>query len=92
VRIRVLALFERVVHHAVVMDPTDPFRPSIEVDAIVRDGDADGPLLLPAPTFMALVGGPELADAPLRALARQGRVVDHQGVAHVVFPMWTATD
>jgi hypothetical protein len=40
------------------------------------------------PTFMALVGGPEAADPHLRELQRKGRLVSHQGVTHITFPMW----
>lgn len=87
-RIRALAVFERVVHHCVVVDPSRPERPVLEVDALLRDGDADGPLLLPVPQYMALVGGPEAAEGHLRALRDQGRVVRHQDVAHLAFPTW----
>ncbi len=89
-RIRAIAIFERVVYNCFVVDPLHPERPVLEVDAVLRPGDADdGPLLLPAPTFMALVGGPAAATEPLRALDRAGRVVRHQGVAHIAFPLWT---
>lgn len=87
-RIRALAIFERVVHHCVATDPSRPERPVLEVDAILREGDADGPILLPAPQYMALVGGPEAAAPHLRELARQGRLVEHQGVTHLSFPTW----
>jgi hypothetical protein len=89
VRIRAIAIFERVVYNCFVVDPAHPDRPVLEVDAVLRPGDADGgPLLLPAPTFMALVGGPDAAQEPLRALDRAGRVLRHQGVAHVAFHVW----
>lgn len=87
-RIRATAVFERVVYNCVVVDPARPDRPVLEVDALLRDGDADGPILLPAPQFMALVGGPEAADPYLRSLHAAGRLVEHQGVTHLAFPTW----
>lgn len=88
VRITALAVFEQVVYqcHATSLDR--PERPVLEVDAILRPGDADGALLLPVPTYMALVGGPSHANEPLQHLAKAGRIVEHQGVAHIQFPLW----
>lgn len=91
-RIRAVAVFERVVHHCFVTDPERPDRPVLEVDAVLREGDADGPLLLPAPQYMAMVGGPGPAAAHLRRLERQGRLVEHQGVTHLAFPTWRVVD
>lgn len=87
-RIRATAVFERVVYNCFVSDPSRPERPILEMDALLRDGDADGPVLLPVPQFMALVGGPDVAEPILRALSAKGRVVRHQGVAHLAFPSW----
>jgi hypothetical protein len=64
----------------------------LEVDALLREGDADGPILLPVPQYMALVGGPELAAPHLRELSRQGRLVEHDGVTHLSFPTWQLVD
>ena len=44
-RIRARSVFERIVYHCHCVDPADPGRPTLEVDALLRDGDADGPLL-----------------------------------------------
>jgi len=88
VRIRATAVFERVVYNCFVSDPSRPERPILEMDALLRDGDADGPVLLPVPQFMALVGGPDVAEPILRALSAKGRVVRHQDVAHLAFPTW----
>jgi hypothetical protein len=89
VRIRAIAVFESVIYNCYVVDGARPDRPVLEVDALLRPGDADeGPLLLPVPTFMALVGGPEAAEPHLRSLSKRGRLVDRQGVAHVSFPTW----
>lgn len=90
--IRALAVFERVIHHGVAMNTDHPTRPVLEVDALLRDGDADGELLLPTPSYMAMLGGPDLADAPLRDLFRAGRLVEHQGLHHVRFPLWRFAD
>ena len=88
-RIRATAVFEGVVYNAHVVDATRPERPVLEVDALLRPGDADdGPLLLPVPTFMALVGGPVIAEPALRQLSRTGRLARRQGVAHISFPTW----
>jgi len=43
-RILVTAVFEQVVYHCACIDERDPAHPRLEVDAILRDGDADGPL------------------------------------------------
>lgn len=87
-RIRATAVFERVVYNCFVSDPTRPELPVLEMDALLRDGDADGPVLLPVPQFMALVGGAEVAEPILRRLSEQGRIVRHQDVAHLSFPTW----
>lgn len=91
-RIRAIAVFERVVYqcHAITLDR--PERPVLEVDAILRDGDAEGELLLPVPTFMALLGGPDLARPALQQLAAAGRLVEHQEVTHLRFPIWERLD
>jgi len=91
-RIRVTAVFERVVYNCYVVDPQHPDRPVVEMDALLRDGDADGPVLLPVPQFMALVGGPETAEPALRKLSAQGRIVRHQDVAHLSFPTWQVVE
>lgn len=86
--IQAVAVFERVVHQCWALSLEHPERPVLEVDAVLRDGDADGELLLPVPTYMALLGGPSHAENPLRELAAAGRIVQHQDVAHIRFPMW----
>lgn len=91
-RIRAIAVFERVVYNCFVTDPGRPERPMLEVDALLREGDADGPILLPAPQYMALVGGPDVAEPFLRELADRGRLVRHQGVTHLSFPTWQVVD
>ena len=89
VRIRAIAVFEGVVYQCFAVDLDRPDRPTLEVDAVLRPGDADdGPILLPVPTFMALLGGAAAAEPHLRDLSRRGRLVERQGVAHISFPLW----
>jgi len=86
-RIRALSVFERVVYHCVCVDDQDPGRPVLEVDALLRDGDADGPLLVAVADYKRMVG---LANAQrhLPALREAGRTTVHQDVEHLVFPLW----
>lgn len=89
-RIRALSVFEHVVYHCWVVDPTDPTHPVLEVDAVIRDGDADGgPLLLSTADYITMVGGLEAARPCLDRFRAQGRIVDHLGVAHLAFPLWS---
>lgn len=84
-------MFEGVVYHCWCVDDSNPCRPTLEVDALLRPGDADaesGPLLLAVPDYVAMLG-PEVARPCLEELDRRGRVVDHLGVAHLSFPTWT---
>ncbi|HEX6418335.1 MAG TPA: hypothetical protein VFZ77_07555 [Acidimicrobiales bacterium] len=88
-RIRALSVFEGVIYHCVCVDPSAPCRPSLEVDAVLRPGDADsGPLLLSVAEYTVMVGSREVARRCLRQLAAQGRLVDHLGVDHIAFPTW----
>lgn len=87
--IRALSVFEHVVYHSWLVDGSNPCRPTLEVDAVLRPGDADGPLLLPVPEYVVMAGGPEAAAGCLRDLRARGRVADHLGVPHLTFPFWT---
>lgn len=86
-RVRALSVFERVVYHCVCIDPREPARPVLEVDAIIRDGDADGPLLVAVADFKRMVGV-EATNAALADLRRAGRTETIDGVEYVTFPMW----
>lgn len=88
--IRAFSVFEHVVYHCGLIDPAHPGRPVLEVEAVLRPGDADGgPLLLSLAEYVLMAGGPDRAAPHLDALRDQGRIADHLGVAHLTFPFWT---
>lgn len=87
--IRAFSVFERVVYHCALVDGQNPCRPTLEVEAVVRPGDADGPLLLPVPEYIVLAGGPDRVASCLRRFQREGRIADHLGVPHLTFRFWT---
>lgn len=85
-------MFEGVVYHCVLLDASNPCNPTLEVAALLRDGDADeGPLLLPLAEY-AVMAGAEAARSCLRDLEEAGRIVDFLGSPHLSFPLWTAGD
>jgi hypothetical protein len=91
-RIRALSVFEGVVYHCWPVDMSHPCRPTLEVDAILREGDADaesGPLLLTVADYITMVGSLEEARPCLNELNAKGRIVEWQGAQHISFPMWT---
>ncbi|MBS1848172.1 MAG: hypothetical protein JST73_07825 [Actinobacteria bacterium] len=88
-----MSVTEGVVYHCFPTDRTNPHRPELEVDAAVQPGDVDsGPLLLSVADYVFMVGGIEAGRAFLTEMKRKGRIVDHLGVAHIAFPMWTPID
>jgi hypothetical protein len=92
VRIRALSVFEGVVYHCWCVDPAQPCRPTLEVDALLRPGDADaesGPLLLSVADYMTMLGDADAAAACLDELRTKGRIVDFLDVPHIAFPTWT---
>ncbi len=86
-RLRALSVFERIVYHCACIDPHDPARPVLEVDAVLREGDADGPLLVAVADFKRMIGFDETNTA-LGPLRRAGRTEMRDGVEYVTFPMW----
>ena len=87
-RIRALSVFEGIVYHCVAVDTSNPCRPVLEVDALLRPGDADdGPLLVSVADYATMVGA-DVASTCLRELERRGRVEDRMGVKHLVFRTW----
>lgn len=89
-RIRALSVFEGIVYHCWPVDRAHPCRPTLEVDAVLRDGDADaGPLLVAVADYIVMVGGLATARPCLDELAQKGRIVEHLGVDHITFPLWT---
>ena len=50
-------MFEGVVYHCYAVDASNPCRPTLEVDAVTREGDLDqGPLLVTAADYLRMVG------------------------------------
>jgi hypothetical protein len=89
VKILATAVFEHVVYDLRLIDRSGPDHLHLVVDALLRPGDADaGPLLVPVPQLLALVGD-EVAGPLLRRLRDEGRLRSHDGVQHVAFPMWS---
>ena len=86
-RIVALSVFERIVYHCHCSDPTDPGRPTLEVDAILRDGDADGPLLVSVADYKRMIGFPA-ALAHLPSFRDAGRTTVIDGVEYLTFPLW----
>jgi hypothetical protein len=85
-----MSVFEHVVYHSACLDPSNPSRPTLEIDAVIREGDVDdGPVLLPWADFVFMVGKP-VADRCYAGFAEAGRIVDHLDVKHLAFPLWTA--
>ena len=85
-----MSVFEGIVYHSACLDPSNPERPTLEVEAVVRDGDVDdGPVLLPWADFVFMVGEPA-ARRCLPGFVADDRIVDHLGVKHLAFPLWTA--
>jgi len=87
VRLRALSVFERIVYHCACVDPRDPAHPVLEVDAVLREGDADGPLLVAVADFKRIIGF-EAANACVGELRRAGRTESHDGVEYVTFALW----
>lgn len=91
-RIRAVSVFEGVVYHCWCADRSNPCKPTLEVDALLREGDADataGPLLLTVADYMTMVGDTARARHCLQELRAKGRIVERLGVAHLSFPTWT---
>ena len=86
-RLRALSVFERIVYHCACVDPRDPAHPTLEVDALLRDGDADGPLLVAVADFKRVLGF-EATKACLGEFRRTGRTEIHDGVEYVTFTIW----
>ncbi|MBK9180311.1 MAG: hypothetical protein IPM45_12270 [Acidimicrobiales bacterium] len=91
-RIRALSVFEGVVYHCYCADPSNPCRPTLEVEAVVRAGDVDqGPLLVSAADYLQMVGF-EVGRRCLAELRAKGRIVRHLGVDHLEFRTWTPVE
>ena len=78
-------------YHCWCLDRSQPCRPTLEVEAVLRPGDADaesGPLLLSVADYLTMADDAIAASHCLDELRAKGRVVDHLGVPHISFPMW----
>jgi hypothetical protein len=87
VRILATSVFERIVYHCFLVDGSDPARPVLEVDAVVREGDADGPLLVAIADLKRMIGVRE-ANALVPRWRADGRTEVRDGVEYLTFPMW----
>lgn len=77
-------------YHCALVDGSNPCRPQLEVEAVIRPGDADaGPILLPVADYITMAGGAEQVRPCIDRFREAGRIVDHLGVAHLAFPFWT---
>jgi hypothetical protein len=91
--IRGVSVFESIVYHSYVVDPTHPCRPTLELEAVVRDGDIDaGPLMLSVAEYAVLAGGADVVRPCIDRLRERGRIAEHLGVPYVTFPTWTPID
>jgi hypothetical protein len=90
-RIRASSVFERVVYHCWCVDDADPGRPVLEVEALLHDGDADGPLLVTVADYKRMAGF-ETAETYLPTLRAGGRTTSHDGVEYLTFPVWRPID
>ena len=86
-RLRALSVFERIVYHCACVDPRDPAHPVLEVDALLRQGDADGPLLVAVADFKRIIGF-EATNACIGEFRRAGRTETYDGVEYVTFAVW----
>ena len=89
-KIRALSVFEGVVYNCHAVDKSNPCRPTLEVDALTREGDLDaGPLLVTVADYAAMVGDDDQVRRCLTELEQRNRLAKHLGALHVVFPTWT---
>lgn len=87
-RIVASSVFEGVVYHCACLDATDPCNPRLEVDALIREGDADTPLRVHVADYKRMVGF-ETAEACLPGLRAAGRTAVEDGVEYLIFRMWS---
>lgn len=83
-------MFEGVIYHCGLIDDTKPCKPRLEVEAVLRPGDADqGPLLLCLAEYTTMAGGVDAVRRCIADFRDEGRIVDHLGVDHLAFAFWT---
>ncbi len=86
-RILANSVFERIVYHCVLVNADRPSHPTLTVDAVLRDGDTDGPLLVAVADFKRMIGVPATT-AALPQFRNAGRTEIHDGVEYITFAMW----
>ncbi len=86
-RIVASSVFEQIVYHCSLANDDNPRRPTLAVDALLRDGDADGPLLVTVADFKRMIGLDRTLSA-LPDLRNRGRTELRDGVEYVNFPVW----
>jgi hypothetical protein len=91
VRILALSVFEQVVYHCACLDRSEPQRPRLEVDAVLREGDTDGPLLVQVADYKRMLGF-EIAETCLPGLRSANRTLTRDGVEYLTFPVWNRVD
>ena len=89
-KIRALSVFEGVVYHCYAVDPSNPCRPVLEVEARTQPDDLDsGPLLVTLADYARMAGGRDAVTPCLEDLRAKGRIVTWMDVEHLSFPTWT---
>ena len=86
-RILANSVFERVVYHCSLIDAHDPLHPTLVIDSVLRDGDADGPILVAVADFKRMIGVAATV-AALPQLRARHRTIASDGVEYVTFPLW----
>jgi len=86
-RILATSVFERIVYHCNLIDGSEPARPVLEVDAVLREGDADGPLLVAIADIKRMLGV-EAGAALARRWRADGRTELRDSVEYLMFPLW----
>ena len=88
VRVHAITVFESVIYNCYVVDPPHRERPLLEVDAVLRPGGADEDHSSSRADVHGAGRGTSHCPAAPQGVVDPGRIVEHQGVAHIAFPTW----